>query len=96
MYEKWLRPDGLTNNPNITGFFVWQHSECAFCRYRKELYKKKPKECSECGFLSDRNKPNFVASPVWKEGYNPSSKELKTSIYFDKEKDFYEAKRINC
>lgn len=60
----------------IDHFFRVKGSVCQNCRFRKEIYKEIPKECKECGFLSQRSKLYFVVLPSLKESEGERENEM--------------------
>lgn len=61
--------------PHLTGFLVTKGAVCANCRFRKEKYAVPPADCTDCGWLAQRNTPYFGLLPVWEENYEPTERE---------------------
>ena len=59
---------------NVIDVLPHPNSTCRACEYRRENYPRSvPAECRDCGYLSERDEPDFVGLPVYKEGYISSA-----------------------
>lgn len=58
------------NKREIVGTLTLPGSTCANCKFRKEMYRNIPAECTECGWLSERNDPYEVDVPIYADEYD--------------------------
>lgn len=58
---------------NINNVMSYPHSVCRNCESRKsKIPQRIPADCLECGWLRDRDEPDYVGIPVFEDGYVPS------------------------